>query len=266
MSKFQRIATVALVLAVLGGLAAFNKFFAQEKVEASRIEASAEVEKKIELAQAGATEAAAPAEKPADAAPAAPVEDTSKWPATAPDVFKVKFECSNGDFVLEIHKDWAPIGVERFYEVCKEGVYNEARFFRVVPGFVVQWGIPSDPNVGAQWREANIKDDKPTQTNAPGTITFATSGPNSRTTQLFINYGDNGRLDGMGFAPFGKVVEGMDVVKAIYAQYGEEPNQGLIQSKGNAYLKSAFPKMDYIKTVRLVQDAPAAAGGEAAKQ
>ena len=266
MSKLQRIATVALVLAVLGGLAAFNKFFTQEKVEASRIEASAEVEKKSELAQAGAPEAAAPAEKPADAATAAPAEDTSKWPATAPDVFKVKFECSNGDFVLEIHKDWAPIGVERFYEVCKEGVYNDARFFRVVPGFVVQWGIPGDPNIGAQWREANIKDDKVIKSNEPGTIVFATSGPNSRTTQLFINYGNNARLDGMGFAPFGKVVEGMDVVKAIYAQYGEEPNQGLIQSKGNAYLKSAFPKMDYIKTVRLVQDAPAAAGGEAAKQ
>lgn len=254
MSKFQRLGTVALALAVLAGLAAFNKFTAPEKVDASRIEASAERAEKLQLAQADAAKEA-PA-KPADTAPAAPaaaVEDTSSWPAEAPDVFKVKFECSNGDFVVEIHKEWAPLGVERFYQICKEGVYNDARFFRVIPGFMVQWGIPGDPNLAAQWREAVIKDDPVIQTNSPGMISFATGGPNTRTTQVFINYGDNARLDGMGFAPFGKVVEGMDVVKAINAKHREDPNQGLIQRKGNEYLKASFPDLDYIKTVRLVK-------------
>lgn len=250
MSKFQRFGTVALALAVLAGLVTFNKFFAQEKVDASRIEATAERAEKLQLAQAGAAEAPA---KPAEAAPAAPAEDTSAWPATAPDVYKLKFECSNGDFVLEIRKEWAPLGAERFYEICKEGVYNDARFFRVVPGFMVQWGIPGDPNLAAQWREATMKDDPVIQTNSPGMISFATSGPNSRTTQVFINYGDNARLDGMGFAPFGKVVEGMDVVTAINAKHREQPNQGLIQRKGNEYLKATFPDLDYIKTVRLVK-------------
>ncbi len=249
MSNLRKLLTVAVAIAVIGGLAAFNATFSKGKVDASRVEASEERQEKLELAQAGTTDQgdAAAAEKTAT-----PSKDTSAWPATAPDNFKLKFECSNGDFVLEINKSWAPLGVERFYEICKEGVYDDARFFRVVPGFVVQWGIPADPVLAAQWREATIKDDPVIQTNAPGTITFATSGKHARTTQVFINFGDNVQLDGMGFAPFGKVVEGMEVVKAINAQYREQPQQGLIQSKGNAYLKSEFPALDYIKSVSLI--------------
>lgn len=247
MSNVRKLTTIAVAVAALGGLAAFNALFSQDKVDASRVEASAEREEALKLAQAETAE-------PAEDTPAAPAADKSDWPTTAPDKFKLKFECSNGDFVLEIHKDWAPRGVERFYEICRDGVYDEARFFRVVPGFVVQWGIPADPNVAAQWREATIQDDPVVQTNAPGTISFATSGKNSRTTQVFINYGDNRQLDDMGFAPFGKVVEGMEVVKAINAKHREKPQQGLIQAQGNKYLKAAFPDLDYIKSVRLVKE------------
>lgn len=262
--KMQRFVTVAVAIAALAGLAGFNRIFATDKVDASRLADQAERAQELQLAQAGATEEAAKA-GPAAADAAVKPEDTSSWPAVAPDVYRLKFECSNGDFVVEVHKDWAPLGAERFYEICKEGVYNDARFFRVVPGFVVQWGIPGDPNLAAQWRDANIKDDPVIQTNSTGTITFATSGPNSRTTQVFINYRNNANLDKMGFAPFGKIVEGMDVVNAINAQYREEPNQGMIQAKGNAYLKSAFPRLDYIKTVRLVRDEAPAAEAPAAE-
>lgn len=266
MSKVQRIATVVVALAALAGLAGFNRIYATPKVSAERLESQQERAEDLKLAQAGETKEAATAAPAAGDAAVKP-EDTSAWPAAAPDVYRLKFECSNGDFVVEVTKKWAPLGAERFYQICKEGVYNDARFFRVVPGFVVQWGIPGDPNLAAQWKEATIKDDPVIQTNSAGTITFATSGPNSRTTQVFINFKNNTQLDGMGFAPFGKVVSGMEVVNAINAQYREQPNQGMIQAKGNAYLKSAYPKLDYIKTVRLVKEeasAPAEAKPEAA--
>jgi peptidyl-prolyl cis-trans isomerase A (cyclophilin A) len=182
-------------------------------------------------------------------------------PAQAPDQFKVAFTCSNGQFLVEVHKDWAPLGVQRFYELVKSGYFDEARFFRVVPGFVVQFGMAADPAVGAKWFGSDIKDDPVKETNAPGTITFATSGPNSRTTQLFINLGNNARLDGMGFAPFGKVIEGMEVVKAITSQYGEKPDQGRIRQQGNAYLKADFPNLDYIERARVILEGGTEEGG-----
>lgn len=260
-SKTQRIITVVVAIAAIAGLAGFNRMFSGQKVDASHVAKQEQRAEEIKLAQAGATAEAAAAEPAKEEAPVKP-EDTSAWPAAAPDVYRMKFEASNGDFVIEVHKEWAPLGAERFYQICKEGVYNDARFFRVVPGFVVQWGIPGDPNVAAQWKESTIKDDPVVQTNAPGMISFATSGPNTRTTQVFINFKNNMNLDGMGFAPFGKVVEGMDVVNKINAQYREQPDQQMIQTRGNAYLKSAFPKMDYIKAVRLVQDGAAAPAEE----
>jgi peptidyl-prolyl cis-trans isomerase A (cyclophilin A) len=183
---------------------------------------------------------------------AANLSDPASLNEKAPAVFKAKFDTSKGVFVVEVHRDWAPNGADRFYNLVKNGFFNGARFFRVIPGFMVQFGINGDPNVAAAWRDANIKDDPVKQSNARGMITFATAGPDTRTTQVFINFGDNAGLDGQGFSPFGKVVEGMDVVDALYGGYGEGapqghgPNQGVVQRLGNAYLEKAFPKLDYI--------------------
>jgi cyclophilin family peptidyl-prolyl cis-trans isomerase len=170
----------------------------------------------------------------------------------APDKFRVKFETSCGDFTVEVQRDWAPLGADRFHELVQAGFYDECRFFRVVPGFVVQWGMNGDPAVYAKWKDREIKDDKVTQSNREGMITFASRGPNTRTCQLFINLADNERLDDLGFAPFGKVLEGLDVVKKITSEYGQRPQQPLIQEEGNTYLKKEFPKMDYIKKATVV--------------
>lgn len=171
----------------------------------------------------------------------------------APDEFKVKFEASCGTFVLDVRRKYAPLGVDQFHAAVKQGFFDECRFFRVVPGFVVQFGINGDPKVQKKWRENPIKDDPVTASNVRGSVCFATAGANTRTTQLFINLGNNSRLDQMGFAPFGKVTEeGMAVVDKITNQYGEKPQQGQIQSQGNEYLKKNFPKMDYIKKATVV--------------
>ena len=139
----------------------------------------------------------------------------------APATYKAKFDTSRGVFVIEVRRDWAPNGADRFYNLVKNGFFDEARFFRVISGFMVQFGINGNPAVQRNWRTAAIKDDPVKQSNTPGMVTFATGGPNTRTTQVFINYGNNARLDGQGFSPFGKVVSGMDVVEKLYAQYGE---------------------------------------------
>lgn len=175
-------------------------------------------------------------------------EETEK----APEEFKVKFETSCGTFTLEVHRKYAPLGVDQFHKAIKEGFYDECRFFRVVPDFVVQFGINGDPKVQKKWRDSPIKDDPVTASNVRGSVCYATAGANTRTTQLFINLGDNSRLDNMGFAPFGKVTEGIEVVDKITSQYGQRPNQGLIQSRGNEYLKEDFPKLDYIKKATIV--------------
>lgn len=171
----------------------------------------------------------------------------------APAVFRVKFDTSKGPFVVEAHRTWAPYGADRFYELVQKKFYDDARFFRVVKGFVVQFGISGYPEVAAHWRNKTIQDDPVKETNARGTVTFATAGPNTRTTQLFINLADNTRLDSMGFSPFGRVVEGMDVIDRINGEYGETPDQSRIESEGNQYLNANFPNMDYIKTARVVQ-------------
>jgi len=177
----------------------------------------------------------------------------------APAVYKVQFDTSKGSFVIEVHRDWAPNGADRFYNLVKNGFYDNVRFFRVVSGFMVQFGINGDPKLSAVWREAHIKDDPVKQSNGRGYITFATAGPNTRTTQVFINFADNSRLDGQGFAPFGKVVSGMNVVDALYSDYGEGapngrgPAQERIQREGNAYLTHDFAKMDYIKKATIAK-------------
>jgi peptidyl-prolyl cis-trans isomerase A (cyclophilin A) len=171
----------------------------------------------------------------------------------APASYKVKFDTTKGAVVIQVTRAWAPNGADRFYNLVKNGFYDNARFFRVISGFMVQFGINGDPQLSARWRQAQIKDDPVTQSNARGMITFATAGPNTRTTQVFINFGNNANLDGMGFAPFGKVVSGMNVVDAINAEYGEGapqgrgPDQSRLQTEGNAYLAREFARMDYIK-------------------
>ena len=172
--------------------------------------------------------------------------------ATAPATYRARFETSAGTFVVEVTRAWAPGGADRLYNLVRHGFFDGARFFRVVPGFVVQFGLHRDPAVSARWRPATIPDDPVTRHNTRGTITFATGGPNTRTTQLFINYADNSRLDAMGFAPLGKVVEGMDVVDRIYPGYGQAPDQGLIQTQGNAYLAARFPQLDTIARAVIV--------------
>jgi len=165
----------------------------------------------------------------------------------APATYKAKFDTSKGPFVIEVHRAWAPKGADRFYNLVKNGFFDETRFFRVVPDFMVQFGIHGDPAIQKNWANANIQDDSKNQSNKKGFVTFATRGPNTRTTQIFINYKDNGFLDSQGFTPFGQVVTGMEVVEKINNQYGEKPNQGSIQSEGNAYLNKDFPKLDFVK-------------------
>jgi len=182
-----------------------------------------------------------------------PLTNPAALNAQAPAVYKVNFDTSKGTFVIEVHRDWAPHGADRFYNLVKNGFYDGARFFRVISGFMVQFGVNGNPSISARWRDANIPDDPVTQSNQPGYITFATRGPDTRTTQVFINFGNNRGLDSQGFAPFGRVISGMPVVNALYSGYGEGapqgegPSQGLIQSQGNAYLTKQFPKLDYIK-------------------
>jgi peptidyl-prolyl cis-trans isomerase A (cyclophilin A) len=182
--------------------------------------------------------------------------------ASTPERYKVLFTTSKGDFTVEVHRDWAPKGADRFSELVKEKFYDDARFFRVIRSprpFMAQFGISGDPAVTAKWTNANLQDDPVKEHNTRGRITFATAGPNTRTTQLFINYGDNSRLDGQGFSPFGEVVSGMEVVDQLYADYGEGapggkgPDQERIEKEGNAYLTKEFPNLDYIKTARIIQ-------------
>ena len=180
--------------------------------------------------------------------------------AKAPEVFKAQFTTTKGDIVIEVHREWAPLGADRFYNLVKNGFFTNAAFFRVLPGFMAQFGMSANPAVSKAWESANLKDDPVTQSNKRGMITFAKTGqPNSRSTQLFINFGDNARLDPQGFAPFGTVTDGLDVVDMIYSGYGERPDQGRITEEGDAYLVKSFPMLDKIKMAKILPAEPAAA-------
>lgn len=196
-------------------------------------------------------------------APATAVKVSLDKPETlnerAADVYRARFATSRGDFVIEVHRDWAPLGADRFFNLVKNGYYDDTRFFRVVRGFMAQIGISGKPELNAVWREQRIADDPVKKSNLRGFVSFATAGPGSRTTQFFINFVDaNSRLDGMGFAPFGQVVSGMEVVDALYSEYGEGapqgrgPSQGRIQAEGNAYLQRDFPQLDYVKQATIL--------------
>jgi peptidyl-prolyl cis-trans isomerase A (cyclophilin A) len=196
--------------------------------------------------------AAAQAAEQADAKPdlnkAARLRNPAALNEKAPPTFKAKFDTSAGVFVIEVHRDWAPLGADRFYNLVKNGFFDDGRFFRVIAGFMVQFGINGNSSIQQAWLNTNLKDDPVKQSNKRGYITFATAGPNTRTTQVFINFADNSRLDSQGFAPFGQVVSGMDVVDKLYSGYGERPNaSNAYLIKGNVYVTKDFPKLDYVK-------------------
>jgi peptidyl-prolyl cis-trans isomerase A (cyclophilin A) len=180
--------------------------------------------------------------------------------AKAPDVYEVKLVTTKGDIIIQVTRAWAPIGSDRFYNLVRHGFFTNAAFFRIVPGFVVQFGLSPDPAVNRAWKNANIKDDPVTQSNRSGYLTFATAGPNTRTTQLFINLGNNAPLDRQGFAPFGQVTSGLDVVQKLYSGYGERPDQGSITDQGNAYLEKNFPNIDRIISATITSPATAHTG------
>jgi peptidyl-prolyl cis-trans isomerase A (cyclophilin A) len=195
----------------------------------------------VALLAAGATAFAAP-EK---------LANPEALKAKAPDVFKAKFETTAGNFVIEVHRDWAPNGADRFYNLVKNGYYDGVKFFRVMPGFMAQFGIHGDPSVAKIWGQSNIQDDPVKQSNKRSFVTFAqTPSPNTRSVQLFINYGDNSRLDAQRFAPIGKVIEGMEIVDKLYSGYDAESisaQQQRINAEGNAFLEKNYPKLDGIK-------------------
>lgn len=180
------------------------------------------------------------------------------------DDYEVLLETTKGNIKLKVHPDWSPLGAERFKELVKMGFYNDVAFFRVIDGFMAQVGINGDPTLHAKWKDNNIMDDPVVESNKPGYVSFAKTGaPHSRSTQFFINFGNNSNLDGMGFSPFAQVIEGMDVLNSLYKGYGEGaprgrgPDQMRLVDQGNAYLKKEFPKLDYIKKATIIAEEPA---------
>jgi len=188
-----------------------------------------------------------------------PKKKAKAEPERVPEVYRVKFETTKGTFEVGVHRAWAPHGADHFYDLVKTGYYDGNRFYRVVRNFVAQWGISGDPNLSRIWAQATIPDDPVKQSNKKGTVTYAMSGPGSRTTQVFINLKDNSAaLDKSGFAPFGKVVSGMEIVENLYHSYGDMaprgggPDPKFIETQGNAYLESRFPRLDIIKKATVV--------------
>jgi peptidyl-prolyl cis-trans isomerase A (cyclophilin A) len=206
----------------------------------------------MELKTLGAVAAVAAALVAGSAVVGAPqkLADPAKLTAKAPERFRARFETTKGTFVIEVHRDWSPNGADRFFNLVKNRYYDGLKFFRVVPGFVVQWGIHGDPSIATTWLKATIPDDPVKESNKRGFVTYAKSNAaNSRSVQLFINLGDNVSLDGQGFAPFGQVTEGMDVVDKLYGDYGEGLTklQGRIAEEGNAFLEKNYSQLDSIK-------------------
>lgn len=196
---------------------------------------------------------------PPESAVPAPLPPPTPADAASPESFRVKFQTTKGDFTVEVTRAWAPKGADRFHRLVSEGYFKDVRFFRVLPGFMAQFGMNGNPALDAKMDSLRIPDDPVTQSNKRGMLTFAMAGPNTRSRQFFINYRDNASLDPQGFSPFGKVVEGMKTVDALYGGYGEGapdgmgPSQDSIATKGNEYLERAFPKLDYIKSAAIVK-------------
>jgi len=188
------------------------------------------------------------------------LSDPSALSEMAPDVYRARFDTSKGPFVIEVHREWAPIGADRFYNLVKNGFYDGTRFFRVRPGFMAQFGLNGNPDIQGAWQRAFLRDDPVIQKNVRGFVSFTTeSRPQSRFTQIFINYADNSRLDADGFAPFGEVVSGMDVVDKLFSPGDPQPDQRRILREGNQYLQKEFPQLDFVKkaTIAPLTAAPA---------
>ena len=200
-------------------------------------------------------ETRAPSADSAEAAVGFPGTETQ-----APNDFLVRFETSKGPFTIEVHREWAPRGADRFYHLVQSQYFDNVRFFRVVSSFMAQFGMHGNPSVNAAWEKLPIQDDSVRESNRRGYITFANAGPNTRANQLFINTVNNRPLDEMGFAPFGRVIQGMAVLDSLFADYGDAPPGGVgpdqtrIRNEGNGYLEREFPKLDFIRTARIVTD------------
>lgn len=205
------------------------------------------------IAAAGAVLATAAASGQDDAKSISRLRSPAALTEHAPATFKAAFDTSKGRFVIEVHREWAPLGADRFYNLVKSRFYDDVRFFRVVDGHLAQFGMHGNPAVGKAWSNAAVKDDPVRHGNTRGTVAFASRGPNTRTTQVFINLADSTFLDRLGFAPFAEVVAGMDIAARLYAGYDERPDQERIEAEGNAYLIKVFPNLDYIKTIAIVQ-------------
>jgi peptidyl-prolyl cis-trans isomerase A (cyclophilin A) len=265
------IGVVAIIAGIVGVRAAFEQTIQTEEEARQAAEAAHNLEEAEELtkeavaeetaaAESNVVEAATTDEAPGDAAPAPTSLDAFEdiaWAEATPETFYVKFETTAGAFVIQSHQKWAPIGHERFYELCKTGFFNDSGFYRVIHDFMVQFGLAADPKLTAQFKQKSLRDEPVRKSNQRGKVTFAKSAqPNSRTTQIFINYADNSRLDADGFAPFAEVVVGMENVDTISDEYGERPNQGMISDEGTPYLKAKYPGLDFINKVTLVQVKP----------
>lgn len=250
---FALLICLILPAAACGG-ASSGEESSQEAVETASADSSAEAADASESQDSAMEESEEPAQEESEAGGSHPaLLNPSLATETAPDTFLVRFSTTKGDFLVEAHRDWAPKGVDRLYNLVKIGYFQDIAFFRMVPGFITQFGLHGDPAVNQAWRPARIEDDPVKESNLPGYLTYAKAGPNTRTVQLFINFGNNQRLDGQGFAPIGKVASGMEVVESLYTGYGQQPNQGQIHQQGNSYLKSNFPELDYIKSAEIVE-------------
>ena len=251
----MRLTVITLVLTALIFAGCSRKQEQPPQVEPEQTTPPAEMMEPTEEPASSIKEPEPAAAKP----PATPVRklmDPGNLAEKAPATYRAKFVTSKGDFIVEVTRDWAPFGADRFYNLVKNGYYDDCRFFRVIDNFMVQFGINGDPALNVVWNSAQFKDDPVKESNQRGFITFAMSSmPNSRTTQVFINYRDNANLDSQRFAPFGKVIEGMEVVDSLYGEYQGEPsnNQPRIQAEGNAYLNKTFPRLDYIKSAVIVK-------------
>lgn len=256
----RKLGIVAVVITMLAAVTAFNYKFNNPPLTEEMLKAQTETEDKLAqqealMKQKKERRASATIRKAAQTAQAA---DTTPVPPM-PDTFKLQFACSNGTFVAEFYKEWAPIGVAHLWELVHDNYYNDARFFRVISNFMAQFGLAADPVKTAKWR-TSIKDDPANQKNLRGVITYAqTSRPNSRSTQLFINFKYNSDLDAK-YIPIGKVLTGMDVVDGINDEYGDAPSQGQGQTQitqfGNTFLDQTFPNLDYIKTITVLDAEP----------